>query len=63
MLSHLVDSILNLPPDVLAHWGYIIVFVFSVAESLPLVGLVIPGGIIVIAAGFFTKIGILHLLP
>lgn len=63
MLSHFVDSILNLSPAVLGQWGYVIVFIFSVAESMPLVGLAIPGGIIAIAAGFFAKIGILHFWP
>jgi len=63
MLSHFVDGILNLPPAVLGQWGYAIVFVFSVAESLPLIGLAIPGGVIVVAAGFFVKMGILHLFP
>lgn len=63
MLSHFIDGILNLPPDLLGKWGYFIVFFFSVTESLPLVGLAIPGGVIVIAAGFFTKVGILKLLP
>ena len=63
MISHFVDIILNLHPHILEQWGYVIVFIFSVAESLPLVGLAIPGGVIVVAAGFFTKIGILHLFP
>ena len=63
MLSHLVDAILNLPLAILGQWGYIIIFIFSLLESLPLVGLVIPGGVIVIAAGFFVKIGILHFWP
>lgn len=63
MLSHLVDNILNLPPAVLGQWGYVIVFVFSVIESLPLIGLAIPGGILVIAAGFFVKIGVLEFFP
>jgi membrane protein DedA with SNARE-associated domain/membrane-associated phospholipid phosphatase len=63
MLSHFVDSILNLPPIVLEQWGYVIVFIFSMIESMPLIGLAIPGGVIVIAAGFFVKIGVLHLFP
>lgn len=63
MIGHLVDNILNLPPDVLGQWGYAIIFFFSVIESLPLIGLAIPGGVLVIAAGFFAKIGILHLFP
>ena len=63
MLGHLVDNILNLPPGILGQWGYVIVFFFSIVESLPLVGLAVPGGVIVIAAGFFAKIGILGLWP
>lgn len=63
MLSHFVDSILNLPPDVLGKWGYVVVSLFSLIESIPIIGFAIPGGVIVIAAGFFAKIGILNLLP
>ena len=63
MLTHFVDSLLKLSPAVLGQWGYVIVFIISVAESLPLIGLAIPGGVIVVAAGFFAKIGILDLLP
>jgi undecaprenyl-diphosphatase len=48
---------------VLGQWGYVIVFVFSVAESMPLVGLAIPGGVMVVAAGFLAKIGVFHLFP
>ncbi len=63
MFSHFIDSILNLPPDVLSTWGYAILFIFSIVESLPLIGLAIPGAIIVIACGFFAHIGILHIVP
>ena len=63
MLNHLVDAILNLSPAILGTWGYVIVFFFSIVESLPLLGLAIPGGVIVIASGFFARIGVLHLLP
>jgi undecaprenyl-diphosphatase len=63
MLSHFVDNILNLSPVVLGQWGYVIVLIFSIVESIPLIGLAIPGGVIVIAAGFFVKIGILDLIP
>jgi undecaprenyl-diphosphatase len=63
MLSHFVDNILNLSPVVLRHWGYVIIFLTSVLESAPLIGLAIPGGVIVIAAGFLVKVGILELWP
>ncbi len=63
MLTHFVDSILNLSPAILGTWGYVIVFGISILESLPLIGFAIPGGVVVIAAGFFVKIGILNLWP
>lgn len=63
MLGHLVDNILNLPPDILGQWGYALVFIFSIIESAPILGVVIPGGVIVIAAGFFAKVGILQFWP
>ena len=63
MLSHFVDSILNLSPAILGTWGYGIVFAISIIESLPLIGLAVPGGVVVVAAGFFARIGILQLIP
>lgn len=63
MLSNLVDGVLNLPLDVLSQWGYVIISFFSVIEAVPLIGLAIPGGVMVMAAGFFVKIGILQLWP
>ena len=61
MLSHFVDSLLNLPPAMLGKWSYLIVFFISIIESLPLIGFAVPGGVVVIASGFFVKLGVLGL--
>ncbi len=45
----------------LGQWGYPIVLLFSVAEASPVFGVFIPGATVVMAAGFFAKIGLLQL--
>lgn len=40
------------------HWGYGIVFLVAFVESIPLLGMLIPGQIIIILAGFLVKLKI-----
>ncbi len=55
------DFLLNLPLPLLDHWGYIIIFFASIAETLPILGTFIPGHTIIILGGFLAKIGVLKL--
>ncbi len=57
----ILDKIVNLPFDILNHWSYPIIFFAALIEASPLFGLLIPGQMIVIAGGFFAKIGIIDL--
>jgi undecaprenyl-diphosphatase len=41
-------------------WAYLLVFLIAFFESTPLLGFFVPGPTIVIVAGFFAKLGILH---
>lgn len=40
--------------------GYVFIFLFTVLEGIPLLGMLVPGHIAVILAGFFVKIGLLN---
>lgn len=60
-MPNINDFLLNLPLPVLDNWGYVIVFIFSIAETLPIIGTFIPGQTIIILGGLFAKLGILSL--
>lgn len=49
--------------DLLARYGYLIVFLAALAESVPLIGMLIPGQAFVIFAGFLASQGTLKLAP
>lgn len=50
----------------IAEWGaltYLIVFVVAFAESIAFIGILIPGAVLVAAAGFVASQGALHFVP
>jgi len=55
------DFLLNLPLPLIDHWGYIIIFIAAMAETLPIVGTFVPGHTIIILGGFLAKLGMLRL--
>ena len=55
------DFLLNLPLPLLDHWGYIIIFVSAIAETLPIIGAFVPGQTIIILGGLLAKLGIFRL--
>jgi len=55
------DLLLNLPLPLLDHWGYIIIFISAMAETLPILGTFIPGHTIIILGGFLAKLGVFKL--
>mgnify|MGYP001568025071 CR=1 FL=1 len=55
------NKISELPLPFLNHWGYLLVFVFSFLETIPFVGLFVPGQTAIIVAGFFAQLGILNI--
>lgn len=55
------DFLLNLPLPLIDHWGYLIIFIAAMAETLPVIGTVIPGHTIIILGGFLAKLEALRL--
>src|SRR3989344_7236986 len=45
-------------PDAFKYWGLLIIFATTFLESLPLLGALLPGQILVIFAGFLAHIGV-----
>lgn len=41
--------------------GYIVIFFSSILEGVPLVGMLIPGHVIILSAGFVAKLGLLNI--
>ncbi|MDO8668246.1 MAG: bifunctional DedA family/phosphatase PAP2 family protein [bacterium] len=60
-MSTLNDFLLNLPLPLIDHWGYLILFLSAVVETLPVLGTFIPGQTIVIFGGFLAWLGVLRL--
>ncbi|MCX6799712.1 MAG: bifunctional DedA family/phosphatase PAP2 family protein [Candidatus Falkowbacteria bacterium] len=58
----IIDQILNIHSDVLTYWGYAIIFLFALLETFPMVGLFIPGMLIIMLGGFLAKMGTLSLV-
>ncbi len=55
-VNELLPTITNL--GLFSYW---IIFLVAVLESIPLVGLIIPGAIVLLFAGFLSKMGVLDL--
>ncbi len=56
-----MDIISNFSLVGFGHWGYLVIFLAAVLESMPLFGLFVPGMVIIIAGGFMVKLGILDI--
>lgn len=57
----LAYRILHLPFHIIHYWGYPVIFLFSLFEASPFLGLLVPGQTIVILGGFFAKLGMLNI--
>ncbi len=57
----LLGFVQRLPLGFLAQWSYVFVFLFTVIEGLPFIGLVVPGQTAVMVAAFFARLGVLKL--
>lgn len=60
-MLHLLHSVLLASSDEVSRWGYFLIFLGSIFEAIPLVGIFIPGATIVSIGGFFGKIGALNI--
>lgn len=55
------DFLFNLPLPLLDNWGYLIIFLSAIAETLPIIGAFVPGQTILILGGFLAKLGVFDL--
>lgn len=58
-MESIVDWIVNLPPNFVQTFGYLIAFAATVCEGIPPLGFFVPGQNIVIIVGFFASIDLL----
>ncbi|MFH1255042.1 MAG: bifunctional DedA family/phosphatase PAP2 family protein [bacterium] len=58
-MPNINDFLLNLPMHY--NWWYAIIFIFAIAETLPILGTFVPGHTVIILSGFLAKLGILRL--
>ncbi len=56
-----INTISNLSFLGFSHWGYVVLFFVAAFEALPLLGLLLPGMMIVMAGGFMVKLGVLDI--
>jgi len=57
----ILDKILYLDKHVIEHFGYLFIFLTTFLEASPLIGLFIPGAIVLILAGLLIKFHFLNL--
>ncbi|MDR2191216.1 MAG: DedA family protein [Candidatus Peribacteria bacterium] len=58
-MDTLLTQIMNLPPSIIQTFGYIILFLATICEGIPPLGILVPGQNLVIAGGFFANIGLM----
>ena len=59
--AHLFSVLASNVEAIVTHGGYAVLFIFTLLEGVPLVGMAVPGHITIIIAGFFAKVGTLEL--
>ncbi|MFA6315042.1 MAG: bifunctional DedA family/phosphatase PAP2 family protein [Candidatus Paceibacterota bacterium] len=57
--AHLFVSVVSNIETIISHGGYFLLFILSIIEGIPIIGLAVPGQIFIMMAGFFVKIGLL----
>ncbi len=58
--QNLFANIINVIETGATHGGYIFLFLISIAESIPFIGIAIPGHTAIIISGFLAKIGVFN---
>ncbi len=58
---HYINTFVNSMPQLLTVGGYWFIGIIVLLEGLPIVGALLPGHIIIIVAGFLTKVGVFDL--
>lgn len=59
---HIFSILSNFVETTVSHGGYFLIFIFTVIEGIPLVGMVVPGHIAIVVSGFLAKLGTFSLL-
>ena len=57
----IIQTLVELPSHIARSWLYPLLLIFSLIESLPIIGLFVPGQTIVMLAGFIAKRGLIDL--
>ena len=57
-MHHTISALFVKLPELIAQGGYWLTFIIVLLEGLPLLGSIIPGHIVIIAAGFLSKVGV-----
>lgn len=58
---HLFSAFTSHIESIVSHGGYATLFIFTLLEGIPLIGMAIPGHIAIIMSGFLAKIGIFNI--
>ncbi len=62
MLAETIDALINWMRDH-PHWSGLLIFLVAMAESLVVVGVLVPGAAIMVATGTLVALGVLDLMP
>jgi membrane protein DedA with SNARE-associated domain len=58
---HLFSIVASHLQSIVSSGGYAALFVLTVLEGLPVIGMAVPGHVAILVAGFLARIGTLHL--
>ncbi len=59
--AHIFSAFAAHVQALVTHGGYAILFIFTLLEGLPLIGMAVPGHVAILIAGFLAKVGTLDL--
>ncbi len=62
-MQGLIEQLLHVGPEVFGPWLYGIVGLITIIESIPFIGMIIPGGFLVAGAGLLIKLEIFSWVP
>lgn len=60
-ITHLFSILVNHIEAFAVHGGYIFLFVATVLEGIPLIGMIVPGHITIVISGFLVRVGVLNI--
>lgn len=58
---HFFAELANYIESFILAGGYVFVFLFTALEGIPLLGMLVPGHVAIVLAGFFSKLGLLDM--